>query len=123
MYNAGYRKGYPSEIAVFPTPGSPMRTGLFLVLLDKIWMHLRISSSLPITGSSFPALAIAVKSLPYFSNDSYFPSGSEVQNILGIRMSWVVILVQGFPRSLSIIINMSKIIRMFYLGLLLFVVL
>lgn len=39
-------------------------------------MHLRISSSLPITGSSFPALAIAVRSFPYFSSDSYFPSGS-----------------------------------------------
>uniref|UniRef100_A0A7C9CZG3 Uncharacterized protein n=1 Tax=Opuntia streptacantha TaxID=393608 RepID=A0A7C9CZG3_OPUST len=63
-------------MAVLPTPGSPMRTGLFLVLLERIWIHLRISSSLPITGSSFPSLAIAVKSLPYFSSASYFPSGS-----------------------------------------------
>ena len=67
---------HPSAIAVFPTPGSPIRTGLFLVLLERIWMHLRISSSLPITGSSFPSLAIAVKSFPYFSSASYFPSGS-----------------------------------------------
>ena len=69
-------KAYPSEIAVFPTPGSPIRTGLFFVLLERIWMHLRISSSLPITGSSFPAFAMAVKSFPYFSSASYFPSGS-----------------------------------------------
>ena len=67
---------YPSEIAVFPTPGSPISTGLFFVLLERIWMHLRISSSLPMTGSSFPAFAIAVKSFPYFSKASYFPSGS-----------------------------------------------
>ena len=25
----------PSKIAVLPTPGSPIKTGLFLVLLDK----------------------------------------------------------------------------------------
>ena len=28
-------KANPSIIAVLPTPGSPMRTGLFLVLLDR----------------------------------------------------------------------------------------
>ena len=27
---------YPSEIAVFPTPGSPISTGLFFVLLERI---------------------------------------------------------------------------------------
>lgn len=69
-------KAHPSEIAVFPTPGSPISTGLFFVLLERIWIHLRISSSLPITGSSFPALAIAVRSFPYFSSASYLPSGS-----------------------------------------------
>ena len=31
----GGREGLPSTMAVFPTPGSPIRTGLFLVLLDK----------------------------------------------------------------------------------------
>jgi hypothetical protein len=41
-------------------------------------MHLGISSSLPITGSSFPAFAMAVKSFPYFSSASYFPSGSVI---------------------------------------------
>lgn len=67
---------YPSAIAVLPTPGSPMITGLFFVLLDKIWIQRRISSSLPITGSSLPRLANSVRSLPYFSSASYFPSGS-----------------------------------------------
>ena len=53
----------PSTIAVLPTPGSPIKTGLFLVLLDKICISLLISSSLPTTGSSFPFLARLVKFL------------------------------------------------------------
>ncbi|PUU72631.1 hypothetical protein B9Z19DRAFT_1036517, partial [Tuber borchii] len=52
----------PSRIAVFPVPAEPMRTGLFFVRLDNTWMVLRISSSRPMTGSSFPSLARAVKS-------------------------------------------------------------
>jgi len=70
------QKTYPSAIAVFPTPGSPIITGLFFVLLDNICIQRRISSSRPITGSSLPRLASSVKSFPYFSNASYFPSGS-----------------------------------------------
>ena len=58
----------PSAIAVLPTPGSPIKQGLFLVLLDKIWITLSISVLLPITGSSLPSLAFFVKSLPYWFN-------------------------------------------------------
>ena len=47
----------PSTIAVLPTPGSPISTGLFLLLRDRIWMVRRISESRPITGSSLPAAA------------------------------------------------------------------
>ena len=57
----------PSTMAVFPTPGSPIRTGLFFVFLDNTLVILRISSSRPITGSILPALASAVISRPYFS--------------------------------------------------------
>ncbi len=39
----------PSTTAVLPTPGSPMRHGLFFVRRDRIWMDRRISSSRPIT--------------------------------------------------------------------------
>ena len=56
----------PSTIAVFPTPGSPISTGLFLVLRDRIRMTRRISASRPITGSNFPAFACSTKSIPYF---------------------------------------------------------
>ena len=44
----------PSTIAVLPTPGSPIRTGLFLVRRLRTWITRRISSSRPITGSSLP---------------------------------------------------------------------
>ena len=54
----------PSTTAVLPTPGSPIRTGLFFVLRDKIRIALLISESLPITGSSFPSLASSTRSLP-----------------------------------------------------------
>ena len=56
----------PSTTAVFPTPGSPIKQGLFLVLLDKISITLSISFFLPITGSSFPSFACFVKSAPYW---------------------------------------------------------
>ena len=60
----------PSTIAVLPTPGSPIRTGLFFVLLDNILIVLLISSSLPITGSSLCFLARSVKFVPYFASAS-----------------------------------------------------
>ena len=56
----------PSTTAVFPTPGSPIRHGLFLLLLLNIWMTRWISSSRPITGSNPPSLASCVKSLEYW---------------------------------------------------------
>ena len=56
----------PSAMAVLPTPGSPMSTGLFLLLRLRIRMTLRISSSRPITGSSLLARARSTRSEPYF---------------------------------------------------------
>ncbi|KAF7023519.1 hypothetical protein CFC21_036020 [Triticum aestivum] len=53
----------PSTTAVLPTPGSPMRTGLFLVRRDRIRTTRRISSSRPMTGSSLPATS--TRSRPY----------------------------------------------------------
>ena len=54
----------PSIIAVFPTPGSPIRHGLFFVLLESTCIILSISTFLPITGSNFPSFASLLKSLP-----------------------------------------------------------
>ena len=44
----------PSATAVLPTPGSPIRQGLFLVRLPKICVTRSISFFLPTTGSSLP---------------------------------------------------------------------
>jgi hypothetical protein len=45
----------PSAIAVLPTPGSPISTGLFFLRRDSTWMTRSISFSRPITGSSLPS--------------------------------------------------------------------
>ena len=47
----------PSAIAVLPTPGSPISTGLFFLRRDSTWMTRSISFSRPITGSSLPSRA------------------------------------------------------------------
>ena len=60
----------PSTIAVLPTPGEPISTGLFFVRRERIWITRRISSSRPMTGSSLPCWARAVRSRPYFSSAS-----------------------------------------------------
>ena len=57
----------PSTIAVFPTPGSPIKTGLFLVFRDKIRITSRISLSRPMIGSCLPDRTCFTKSTPYFS--------------------------------------------------------
>ena len=73
---SGSPESAPSATAVLPTPGSPMSTGLFLVRRDRIWMQRRISSSRPMTGSSLPSRAAAVRSRAYRCRASYLPSGS-----------------------------------------------
>ena len=58
----------PSTIAVLPTPGSPIKTGLFFVRRERTWMVRRISSSRPMTGSSLPCRARSVRSRAYFDS-------------------------------------------------------
>ena len=58
----------PSAIAVFPTPGSPMRHGLFFLLRTSVRIAFRISSSRPNTGSSSPRTARSVRSTPTSDN-------------------------------------------------------
>ena len=60
----------PSTTAVLPTPGSPMRTGLFFVRRESTCTTRRISESRPMTGSSAPSRASAVRSVPYCSSAS-----------------------------------------------------
>ena len=81
----------PSTTAVFPTPGSPIRTGLFLVLRLSIWMTRRISASRPITGSSFPSRARSVRSIEYFSKALYDPSASGLVTLAPPRTSGIAL--------------------------------
>ncbi|MGC0330587.1 hypothetical protein RKD23_003577 [Streptomyces sp. SAI-170] len=78
----------PSTTAVLPTPGSPIRTGLFLVRRDSTCTTRRISWSRPMTGSSLPSRAAAVKSVPNFSSALYEPSGSALVTRRPPRAFW-----------------------------------
>ena len=69
------RRASPSTMAVLPTPGSPMSTGLFFVRRLSTWMTRRISSSRPMTGSILPSRARWVRSCPYFSSAAKLSSG------------------------------------------------
>ena len=62
----------PCAKAVLPTPGSPIKQGLFLDLLFKIWIILSISLFLPITLSNSLFLAFCVKLVPYESKNFLF---------------------------------------------------
>ena len=64
------RRAKPSAIAVLPTPGSPISTGLFFDRRLSTCMQRRISSSRPITGSIFPDCARSVRSMAYFFSAS-----------------------------------------------------
>ena len=68
------RSAMPSTMAVLPTPGSPIRTGLFLVRRESTCIERRISSSRPMTGSSLPVRASSVRSRVYFASAWYLPS-------------------------------------------------
>ena len=63
----------PSAIAVFPTPGSPIKIGLFFVLRPSICITLSISFDLPITGSNLPSAAFCVRLLPNSSKVGVLP--------------------------------------------------
>ena len=76
-----------STTAVLPTPGSPIRTGLFLLFLERILMTFLISVSLPMTGSSFCCFAFATSSVPYLFSVSYVASGLSVLTFLLPRTS------------------------------------
>ena len=78
----------PSTIAVFPTPGSPTKQGLFLVRLERIWITRLISSSRPTTGSSLPSDACFVRSLLYLSSVGVTPLSDERPLGPSIRISW-----------------------------------
>ena len=75
----------PSIIAVFPTPGSPIKTGLFFVRLESTCTVRLISSSRPMTGSSLPSRAMAVKSCAYLFSASNWSSELALSAVRPLR--------------------------------------
>ena len=92
----------PSTIAVLPTPGSPISTGLFLVRRWRIWIVRRISSSRPITGSSLPSRARSVRSIVYFLSASRWPSASCESTPPPPRTAWIASASDFFARPASL---------------------
>ncbi len=68
------RRARPSTMADFPTPGSPMRTGLFFLRRLRIWARRSISVSRPTTGSRRPSWAARVMSWPNLSSMGVSPA-------------------------------------------------
>ncbi len=64
---AAMRRAKPSTTAVFPTPASPTRIGLFCRRRVRMSITWRISESRPRIGSISPARARAVRSTVYWS--------------------------------------------------------
>ena len=62
----------PSTIALLPTPGSPIKTGLFFERRDSTCVTFSTSFFLPTTGSILPCRARSVKSIPYGNDFSSF---------------------------------------------------
>ncbi len=56
-------------MAVLPTPGSPMRQGLFFWRRFRIWMTRSSSWSRPIIRSSLPSAAFRVREMQWFSRN------------------------------------------------------
>ena len=94
----------PSTMAVLPTPGSPISTGLFLVRRCSTWMARRISSSRPITGSSLPWRARSVRSSVYFFSASRWPSASAESTFWPPRTASIAassaLRVRPWPRTM-----------------------
>ena len=79
----------PSATAVLPTPGSPSNTGLFFVLLARIWITRSISFSLPTTGSNLCSCAAAVKSVPNSSKLGVFVFPEEALAVVAACVGFV----------------------------------
>mmetsp|Transcript_87426 Transcript_87426/g.189377 ORF Transcript_87426/g.189377 Transcript_87426/m.189377 type:complete len:374 (-) Transcript_87426:640-1761(-) len=63
----------PSAMAVLPTPGSPMSTGLFFWRRARIWIVRSSSLARPTSGSMVPSAAIFVRSVPNSSRVPVLP--------------------------------------------------
>ena len=85
------RSARPSAMAVLPTPGSPMRTGLFFVRRLSTCIARRISSSRPMIGSILPSRAASVRSRAYFFRASIVSSDEAESAVRPLRTSLIAV--------------------------------
>ena len=103
------RWAMPSAMAVFPTPGSPTRMGLFFVRRDRICSTRRISSSRPITGSSLPERAWSFRLMANRSSALKVSSADWLSTVAPLRSS-LMAAIRSFsltPLSLSSFATLS----------------
>ena len=91
---AAMRNANPSTTAVFPTPASPVRIGLFCRRRVRISTICRISKSRPRMGSIFPALACAVRSTVNWFNAGVFGDSTSASDA---RAAPFPVSSTGFP--------------------------
>ena len=84
----------PSTIAVLPTPGSPISTGLFFVRRESTCITRSISFSRPMTGSSFFSRASWVRLRPNWSSTSE-PEGALSPGTGALRRAFLAAGVAG----------------------------
>ena len=89
----------PSTMALLPTPGSPIRIGLFFLRRPKISITRWSSRSRPTTGSSFPSSAALVRSVLKLSSTGVLPSPLRV---------FVAVLFCGFSLFLPLSTKVSS---------------
>ncbi len=85
------RSASPSAIAVLPTPGSPISTGLFFVRRLSTCIARRISSSRPMIGSILPSRAAWVRSRAYLFNASIVSSLEALSAVRPLRTSLIAV--------------------------------
>ena len=70
------RNASPSAMALLPTPGSPIKMGLFFFRRLSTWLTRSISFARPTMGSRRPSSAMRVKSRPKLSSTGVLDLGS-----------------------------------------------
>ena len=80
----------PSAMADLPTPGSPIKRGLFFFLLLNICETRCISSFLPTIGSKSPFSAIEVKSFPKLSKTGVLVFFTDLTLIFSAGLSFPI---------------------------------
>ena len=99
----------PSTIAVLPTPGSPMSTGLFFLRRESTSIMRSISASRPMVGSSLPWLASCVRSRQKWSSAGVLDFRSPLVPVLAGSVTEAAVDVppagMSVPSSLSVTVR------------------